>query len=140
MKIQGNSLDHFLVLRTFACLIVLTSHYYPPRNSIIYQDYDLSLLILTPGIAAVWFFFPLSGSLMGKAFFSGRYTIDRLGFLSFSLNPALIIFPLYYFSVLILTLFVYPEYLKIKNWGFIIKMCTFTYDFGATLLVVLGLI
>ena len=126
-KATTNRLDALLILRGFACLLVVIHHCNPYRNSIIYRDSDLSWLIFSPDGMAVWIFFVLSGYLMGKAFFHERYTADVPGVLNFWRNRAIRIFPLYYFAVLILTIFVYPDWLKIENWGYLLRVCTFTY-------------
>jgi peptidoglycan/LPS O-acetylase OafA/YrhL len=124
---KNNRLDALLALRGFACLMVVTIHCAPPRKSIIYDDVDLSWLMFSHGAIAVWIFFVLSGYLMGKVFYTKRYTADIAGVIKFWRNRALRIFPLYYFAVLILSIFVYPEILKFSNWGFLFRICTFTY-------------
>lgn len=125
---KNNRLDALLALRGFACLMVVIIHCAPPRNSIIYKSYDLSWLTFSHGAVAVWIFFVLSGYLMGKAFYTDRYTADVPGVMNFWRNRALRIFPLYYFAVLILSVFVYPEVLKLSNWGYLVRVCTFTYN------------
>ena len=126
--IEYNRLDALLALRGLACLMVVNLHCNPPRNSIIYHGFDLSWLIFSHALVAVWIFFSLSGYLMGKAFYAERYTSDVAGAINFWRNRAIRIFPLYYFAVLILSIFVYPEVLKMQNWGYLIRVCTFTYQ------------
>ncbi|BAZ30930.1 O-acetyltransferase OatA [Cylindrospermum sp. NIES-4074] len=129
---QNNTLDALLALRGFACLMVVIHHCNPPRNSIVYQGYDLSWLIFSHAWVAVWIFFVLSGYLMGKAFYSERYILDIPGVMNFWRNRIFRIVPLYYFAILILTLFVYPNWLKIENWGNLLRLFTFTYEFSVT--------
>lgn len=74
-----NRLDALLALRAFACLMVVMTHCNPPRNAIFYKGYDLSWLTFSPGGVGVWIFFSLSGYLMGKAFYTERYTADVPG-------------------------------------------------------------
>ncbi|MEL6461790.1 MAG: acyltransferase [Cyanobacteria bacterium J06621_15] len=124
---KNNRLDALHALRGFACLMVVVIHCAPPRKSIIYDDVDLSWLLFSHGAIAVWIFFILSGYLMGKVFYTKRYTIDIAGVTKFWRNRALRILPLYYFSTLILSIFVYPEILKFLNWGYLLRICTFTY-------------
>lgn len=124
---QHNHLDALLALRGLACLMVVVIHCSPPRTSIIYKSFDLSWLTFSHGAVAVWIFFCLSGYLMGKAFYTERYNSDVLGVLNFWRNRALRIFPLYYFAVLILSILVYPHTLKMENWGYLLRVCTFTY-------------
>jgi peptidoglycan/LPS O-acetylase OafA/YrhL len=123
-----NNLDALLVLRGFACLMVVTIHCNPPRNSIVYLGYDFSWITFSHGMVAVWIFFCLSGYLMGKAFYSSRYTVDTKGIFNFWCNRALRILPLYYFALLILSIFVYTDILKMANWGYLLRLFTFTYQ------------
>ena len=127
MQTSKNQVDALLVLRAFACLMVVILHCSPPRDSIVYQGMDVSWLIFSNAFVAVWIFFALSGYLMGKAFYTGRYPVDFSGILGFWRNRALRIAPLYYFALLLLCLFVYPETLKIENWAYLFRLCTFTY-------------
>jgi peptidoglycan/LPS O-acetylase OafA/YrhL len=127
-KKTSNRLDALLSLRGFACLMVVIAHCDPPKASIFYQNYDLSWLLFSAGGVAVRIFFCLSGYLMGKAFYTERYSTDAPGLIKFCRNRALRIFPLYYFTVFILILFVYPELLKHENWGYLVRICTFTYN------------
>ncbi|MGF1674023.1 MAG: acyltransferase family protein [Rivularia sp. (in: cyanobacteria)] len=122
-----NRLDALLALRGFACLMVVIIHCAPPRKSIIYKGFDVSWLMFSHGAVAVWIFFVLSGYLMGKAFYNQRYTADIVGVMSFWRNRVLRIFPLYYFAILILSIFVYPEVIKFDNWGYLFRIFTFTY-------------
>jgi peptidoglycan/LPS O-acetylase OafA/YrhL len=125
-----NRVDALLALRGFACLMVVICHCDVTRASIIYKGKDLTWLLVSSGEVAVWIFFALSGYLMGKAFYAERYTVDRSGVLNFFRNRILRIFPLYYFSTLILALFFNPEVLKIENWGYLFRTLTFTYNYS----------
>ncbi|MEM9926657.1 MAG: acyltransferase [Cyanobacteria bacterium P01_D01_bin.50] len=124
---KSNRLDTLLALRGFGCLMVVVIHCAPPRKSIIDSGLDLSWLMFSHGAIAVWIFFVLSGYLMGKAFYTKRYSVDVAGVINFWRNRALRIFPLYYFAVLILSIFVYPAVLKFYNWGYLFRLFTFTY-------------
>jgi len=120
-----NKVDALLALRGLACLAVVMFHCIIPRKILIYQNYDFTWLFVSDGIIAVWIFFCLSGYLMGKAFYTQRYTIDISGVKQFILNRALRICPLYYFSILILGIFVYPSVLRMENWGDLSRICLF---------------
>jgi peptidoglycan/LPS O-acetylase OafA/YrhL len=120
-----NKVDALLALRGLACLAVVMFHNIIPRKILIYQNYDFTWLFVSDGIIAVWIFFCLSGYLMGKAFYTQRYTTDISGVKQFILNRALRICPLYYFSALILCIFVYPNALRMENWGDLTRICLF---------------
>jgi peptidoglycan/LPS O-acetylase OafA/YrhL len=64
---------------------------------------------------------------MGKCFYSGRYTTNINGVINFWQNRIFRIFPLYFFSILISSIFVYPEILKFQNWGYFVRLFTFTF-------------
>lgn len=123
-----NKPDALLILRGIACLMVVVIHCSPTRNAIIYQNHDISWLIFSNGLVAVWIFFCLSGYLMGKAFYTERYKADTKGVIKFWFNRAIRICPLYYFAIFICALFVYPSILQINNWAHIIRLLTFTYQ------------
>ncbi|WP_375506305.1 acyltransferase family protein [uncultured Nostoc sp.] len=112
VKESKNSLDALLSLRGVACLIVVIYHgiiipqlfgsQLSPgaqlsslRQSIIYHGYDFTWILFSHGPAAVWIFFVLSGYLMGKGFYSGRYIANISGIVNFWRNRILRIFPLY---------------------------------------------
>lgn len=124
-----NRLDALLSLRGIASFMVILYHVHFPRSAVIYKGYDFSWILFSDGKVAVWIFFCLSGYLMGKGFFTKRYTADVAGVRKFWRNRILRIFPLYYFSTLILTILVYPEVLQIEQWGYLLRTLTFTYHF-----------
>jgi peptidoglycan/LPS O-acetylase OafA/YrhL len=141
----SNNLDPLLTLRGLACLVVIIYHgiviphlfdsqlssgtqLSSLRQSIIYKGYDLTWILFSHGPVAVWIFFVLSGYLMGKAFYSGRYTANVSGIINFWRNRVLRIFPLYYFVALIILVFVYTDYLKLSNWGYLLRVLSFTYN------------
>ena len=132
IKPLTNQVDALLVLRAFACLMVVVAHCAVPRGSIVFhlgdRLIDLSWILFSWGAVGVYIFFCLSGYLMGKAFYSGRYTYSVSGVLNFWRNRALRIAPLYGFTILILSLFVYPEILKPENLYLFLRIFTFTYQ------------
>jgi peptidoglycan/LPS O-acetylase OafA/YrhL len=125
---NSNSVDALLVLRAIACLMVVITHVAPPRNVIYIKQIDFSWLLFSHGMASVWIFFCLSGYLMGKAFYSGRYALSRSGVIDFLRNRVLRIAPLYYFSAFILAVLVYPKILMPENWSYVFHILTFTYQ------------
>lgn len=127
VKTIKNQIDPLLVLRGFACLVVVLFHCSVPRALIVYKEYNFTWLFLGDGIVAVWVFFALSGYLMGKVFYTRRYTPTIEGITQFFLNRAWRILPLYYFAILVQSVFVYPEVLKPENWEELLRLVTFTY-------------
>jgi peptidoglycan/LPS O-acetylase OafA/YrhL len=131
---KNNYLDPLLALRAFACLIVVFLHCYgtlPQKdwaNILNVKTYNLSWLFHAPAWVGVWVFFCLSGYLMGKAFYTGRYSSDGLGTLNFWKNRIIKIWPLYFFNLLVMFIFVSPQILKPEHFGDIFKMLTFTYQ------------
>ncbi len=119
--------DGILALRGIACCMVVVFHCLatPLRNSLQFRGVDLTWMLFGNGFVGVWIFFCLSGYLMGKAFFSGRYEASYPGFVKFYRNRALRIIPLYYFVIFFQTVLVHPNALRIENWGYIINLLTF---------------
>jgi len=98
-----NKVDALLIVRGFACFCVVLAHVagdLTPGEAIIsVHGYDLTWLIRTTGALGVWLFFVLSGYLMGKGFYAGRYESTFKGSLRFYRNRLLRIYPLYVFSI-----------------------------------------
>jgi peptidoglycan/LPS O-acetylase OafA/YrhL len=125
---KTNHLDVLLAIRAIACFFVVIAHCSPPRDAIVFQGYDLSWLLFAAGGMYLRTFFCLSGYLMGKLFYTGRYQLSLDGILKFWRNRVLRVFPLYYFAALFLIIFVYTGLLKLENWGYLIRIFTFTYN------------
>lgn len=106
--------DPLLILRAVACLMVLVGHglmiSFAPLNlpNLIQNNEYIGLLTSSPW-GGVWVFFTLSGYLMGKAFFSGRYQLNKIEIFYFYKNRILRIVPIYWVAVLIVCIFNYPE-------------------------------
>jgi peptidoglycan/LPS O-acetylase OafA/YrhL len=130
----SHGLDALLSLRAIGCLMVLVAHCQPPREFLSVLGYDLSWLFFAGGGIAVRMFFVLSGYLMGKAFYTGRYLLNYRSILEFYRNRLLRIAPLYYFAIFFLAIFVYSQSLAIENWGYLLRLLTFTYNHSLPLL------
>lgn len=123
-----DSLDKFLILRGILCLMVIVYHSLPPRYFLHLGGLDLSWLIFANGAMAVWGFFLLSGYLIGKLFYLGKYDLDFKNLKQYFSSRARRIFPLYYFALLIFVLFAYSN-LQFKNeWHHLASIITFSYD------------
>lgn len=124
--------DPLLFLRAAACIFVLFQHgagvAFPPTNleKIIWQDF---IWLLYPSAwVGVWIFFTLSGYLMGKGFFNGRYNLSADGILSFYRNRILKIVPLYYLAILAVSFFLTPNIFEKKNIWMLVSILLFDYD------------
>jgi peptidoglycan/LPS O-acetylase OafA/YrhL len=102
--------DPLLTLRGFACLIVLIGHstlvvFLPSDFDTIVRTLNPYRLMMASPWVGVWIFFVLSGYLMGKGFYGGRYSIDRKGIFRFYGNRILRIAPIYWSAILIVAAF-----------------------------------
>lgn len=125
---SSNRLDALVTLRGFACLMVLVAHCAAPREAMFLALWDVSWLWFSAGGVAVRIFFCLSGYLMGKLFYTQKYKLNKTGILNFFRNRALRVFPLYYFAVIVLSVFVYPHIWQPANWQYLFRLLTFTYN------------
>lgn len=134
MRTQAqNTVDMLLILRAFACLMVLVYHCGKFRDNApgalcVVFGHDLSWLLLGSGAGGIWIFFTLSGYLMGKAFWSERYSLSENGVLDFYRNRILRIVPLYLFSTLVLGLLVRPELFSRNGLETLLRLLTFTFS------------
>jgi len=112
--------DPLLTLRFAACLMVLAGH----ALMVTHRPADLKtslaagswawLLTASPW-GGVWIFFTLSGYLMGKGFYSGRYTPDGPGIWNFYRNRLLRIAPLYWVTIVLVAALAQPECFAFEN-------------------------
>jgi peptidoglycan/LPS O-acetylase OafA/YrhL len=130
---RSDRIDLLLILKGVACLAIVAAHCNIPRQSLLlFGKYDLTWLIYSDSLAAVWIFFTLSGYLIGKAFYTKRYSTSQSELLRFWRSRALRIMPLYYTMVLVVAIFVHPEVLKPEFREALIRVLTFTYHPFAT--------
>jgi peptidoglycan/LPS O-acetylase OafA/YrhL len=123
--------DPLLTLRFIACLMVVLGHgfliNFRPDNLPAALDHGRWLLTASPW-AGVWIFFTLSGYLMGKGFFSGRYqtTVASIG--DFYRNRLLRIAPIYFTAILLVAALQHPEAFRPENLGTLFVMSIFDFD------------
>jgi peptidoglycan/LPS O-acetylase OafA/YrhL len=112
--------DPLLTLRAFACLMVLIGHGIgfafrsPALIPLIVAHNPVWLLTSSPE-AGVWVFFTLSGYLIGKGFFTARYTVTRSSVAHFYRNRALRILPIYWATLTIFSLLFIPAIFVPRN-------------------------
>jgi peptidoglycan/LPS O-acetylase OafA/YrhL len=112
------------ILRTLAIFAVIIWHTSPVNNMIFFQGHDVTFLIHPGGFPGIWIFLCLSGYLIGKGFFSGKYTLHFKGILRFYRNRILRIVPLYLFIIVLTSFTVYRE--TGVHWESLGKLLTFT--------------
>jgi peptidoglycan/LPS O-acetylase OafA/YrhL len=125
--------DPLLTLRFTACLMVLAGHalmvtHLPANLPNSLAAGSAAWLLTASPWGGVWIFFTLSGYLMGKGFYSGRYTPDGTGVWSFYRNRLLRIIPLYFTSVVIVAALVHPECFARANLGHLLAVLSFQCD------------
>jgi len=133
--------DPLLTFRFAACLMVLFGHYFGvvfliPGSAIMDIHPALRFLMASPW-AGVWLFFALSGYLMGKGFFSGRYALNNEGISRFVANRFFRIFPIYLSAVLLVGLLVTPAIFRPENLWMLVQTLTLDFD-GALPINVIG--
>ena len=123
--------DPLLTLRAIACLMVFVGHGFAAifisdtlSSSIKYGGW---LLTPSPWVG-VWIFFVLSGYLMGKGFFMGRYAITKKGVGSYFINRLLKIVPLYWAVVFICSALITPEIFHSNNLWMLWNILLFNFD------------
>ena len=112
--------DPLLTLRFFACLLVLLGHglaitFVPTDMAQRLQDGSPFWLLMGSPWFGVWVFFSLSGYLIGKGFYSGRYAMDRGGLKGFYWNRFWRIAPVYVVALLIVSALIRPTLFRTEN-------------------------
>lgn len=126
MSPKSDGTDKLLILRGFACFMVFFSHSVPPVISIL--GFDYSFIFFQDGSSAVKIFFILSGYLIAKNFFNGKYTLSFSGLVKFYKSRITRILPVYYFASLFLLL-TYYQNLFFSREGLLKILSVFTFGF-----------
>lgn len=123
-----NRADAFLILRGLACLVIVIAHCQPPLA--VLSTLPWGWLAAMPGGIAVRIFFTLSGYLVGKGFYLGRYGMSRSQLWRYTRSRAARILPLYWAAVLIPAVFLAPSILipTAENDWVLLRYLTFTYN------------
>jgi len=123
---SSKSTNHLLILRGLAIVGILISHVQYPQVSVpLLSAYNLSWITSSNGAMFVWIWFILSGYLIGKGFFSNRYTLTVKGITTYVINKVLRIAPAYYL-VAILCYAVFHIWLTDSPENGLLKVLTFT--------------
>ncbi|WP_158602085.1 acyltransferase family protein [Pararobbsia silviterrae] len=111
--VRNSRIDTLLILRGIACLLVVLSHVkgeFPWANFFVVFGHDYTWTISVTGTTGVWIFFVLSGYLMGKAFYTGRYDYKPRGIARFYRDRFLRIYPLYLASIIVSCIIFHETY------------------------------
>jgi peptidoglycan/LPS O-acetylase OafA/YrhL len=125
--------DPLLTLRAFACLMVLIGHgigfaFRSPALIPLIAAHNPVWLLTSSPEAGVWVFFTLSGYLIGKGFFTTRYTATRSSVAHFYRNRALRILPIYWATLTIFSLLFIPAIFAPRNLPAFANMLLFNID------------
>lgn len=123
--------DPLLTLRAFACLLVLAGHalgiaFVPSDIPARLAGGNAAWALLGNPWAGVWVFFVLSGYLMGKGFYSGRYGLSQAQVGNFYRNRLIRIVPVYYAVLLLVSALVSPGIYAFANAWEILGLLTFS--------------
>lgn len=127
---ERSTFDWLMILRVFAWFCVFSIHSYivfDVKPDFVFLG-NFAFLLHFSAWSGVWVFFVLTGYLMGKMFISGRYELNSVGFLDFLRNRFLQIVPIYWFVILIISLFMHPEIFRPENLKILVKMLFFVYS------------
>lgn len=131
-KVEMNTPDIYNFLRGLAILCVFGVHSLIVIRDF-YPDMHFPWVYYTPAWAAMWMFFILSGYLLGKGFYNNKYKTDKQGIINFYISRAIRILIPYFLFILIMFLFVYPEWFYAQHFKNLIPLLTFTYSGGEKL-------
>ena len=130
-SVEKNQVDIFNFLRVFALFCVLMPHskmiisgVYSP----VISNYDWGWIFHTPAWSAMGMFFLLSGYLIGKGFYNGKYKTDKHGILSFYYTRIIRIVPMYLLFILFVFLFINPQWFLADGAQALPRLLTFTYN------------
>ncbi len=121
-----SQMDIFNFLRGIALLCVLGIH----TVCVIFTTYPeihYSTLFHTPAAMSMWMFFFLSGYLLGKGFYNGKYKTNKNGIIGFYISRFVRIVPMYLLFIFILFLFYNPMWF-LTHPKAVLRLLTFTYN------------
>ena len=124
---QRNSVDYINFMRVVAMMSVFLLHiqsYTGIRN----YDSPFTFMLRTPAWAGVWIFVFISGYLMGKGFYTGRYKLESVkDYFLFMLKRFIRLAPSYYIYCFLVLVFFRSSF--IENYPkAVLQIFTFTYN------------
>lgn len=129
--------DPLLTLRGLACLLVMFGHGLPLVFLPTLDPLQLSAWpLMGSAWAGVWVFFVLSGYLMGKGFYSGRYGISREKIGNFYKNRFKRIAPIYYTVLFLVGVLTVPGMYSLEHLWELVALALFSQQNGASMPIV----
>ncbi|MGV1757633.1 acyltransferase family protein [Rhizobium sp. A22-96] len=137
---QITGFDPLLTLRALACFMVVFGHGLPLVFLPTERPLKLSVWpLMGSAWPGVWVFFVLSGYLMGKGFYSGRYGLSKERVWSFYINRCRRIVPMYYTVLFLTAVLSVPGIYLLANLWEIVALVTFSQQNGAGMPIVAAL-
>lgn len=121
-----NKIDIFNFIRGIAILLVFCLHTVILVEPA-FEGVKCQKIFYTPAWLAMWIFFFLSGYLLGKGFYNGKYDCSKGGIAKFYSSRLIRILPMYFLFLFSLFLFYNPTWF-VENPKQILKLITFTYN------------
>ncbi|MFA7675487.1 MAG: acyltransferase [Endomicrobiia bacterium] len=129
-----NNINIFNVIRAVAVICVFIMHAVITIKTV--ANSVVPWFLYTPAWGAMWIFYFISGYLIGKGFYKGKYKTDIKGIKNFYISRLIRIVPPYFFFLLICFIFIDPQWF-INNTQTVFRLLTFTYN-GSTGIVGIG--
>jgi peptidoglycan/LPS O-acetylase OafA/YrhL len=126
VKFTERPFDPLLFLRGLAAVSVVLYHSIPAARD--FKGSEWTWWMLPSGSLWVYVFFLLSGYLIGKSFWTGKYEFTKEGILKFYERRALRILPLYYLSVVGVGLLGWPGIFLEENRKVLMDVLTLRYS------------
>ncbi len=126
---EKNKVDMLNVLRVIAFLCVFFLHtkiFIPIHWN---ENVSWSWLLYTPAWAGVWIFIMLAGYGIGRGFYSGKYEISVNGIIRYWIRRISKIVPLYWFYILVVSIFISPSILVLTKENFFHLLSLFFFNY-----------
>lgn len=129
-NVEKNKVDMINVLRFIAFMIVFLLHTKILIPVTWNEDYDNAWILFTPAWAGVWIFLILSGYGIGAGFYSDKYHMDINGIAKYYIRRIASILPLYWFYLIVVSIFIKPEILvpSVEHFSYLLKLLLFNYQ------------
>lgn len=129
-NVEKNKVDMINVLRFIAFIIVFLLHTKILIPVAWNEGCDNAWILFTPAWAGVWIFLILSGYGIGAGFYSKKYHISTNGIAKYYIRRIASILPLYWFYLIVVSIFIKPEILipSKEHFTYLLKLFFFNYQ------------